>query len=66
MRKPDKPKDGWEGATHEGSRRFQLRRARELTLRERLEAVERMSELSDRLRRYPEVRGRVERRLDQP
>ncbi len=40
----------WTLTTWEGSRREQLRRARDLTLRERLQAVEDMAELSERLR----------------
>ncbi len=40
----------WTLTTWEGSRREQLRRAQDLTLRERLQAVEDMAELSERLR----------------
>ena len=40
----------WELTTHEGNRREQLRRARRLTLRERLQVIEEMSELSARFR----------------
>lgn len=36
----------WEAATWEGSRRAQLRRALELTVRQRLEALEALSETS--------------------
>jgi hypothetical protein len=42
-------KRDWESATWEGSRRLQLRRALSLTLRERLQAVEDMAEVSTRL-----------------
>jgi len=38
--------DPWEATTWEGSRREQLRRALRLTLRERLEALEELSELA--------------------
>jgi hypothetical protein len=41
----------WELTRWEGSRREQLRRARELTLRERLQSIEEMATLSERLRR---------------
>lgn len=41
----------WELTTHEGNRKEQLRRARKLTLRERLQALEEMAELGARLRR---------------
>ncbi|HYO47246.1 MAG TPA: hypothetical protein VEY33_11225 [Gemmatimonadota bacterium] len=50
MSKAEHPDIRWELTTHEGSRREQLRRARELTLRERLQTVEEMAELSERLR----------------
>jgi CRISPR-associated protein Csx17 len=50
MSKAERPDVRWELTTFEGSRREQLRRARELTLRERLQAVEEMAELSERLR----------------
>jgi hypothetical protein len=52
----------WELTTHEGNRREQLRRARELTLRERLQAVEEMAELSERLRLARERKTRNSRR----
>lgn len=50
MSSSGRPEIRWELATHEGSRKERLRRARELTLRERLQAVEEMAELSERLR----------------
>jgi len=40
----------WSVTTWEGSRREQLRRARQLTLRERLQAVEDMTQMATRLR----------------
>jgi hypothetical protein len=43
---------GWE-ADFEGTRRWQLRRFRSLTLREKLQALEDMSELAARLQRRP-------------
>ena len=39
----------WEKTTFEGSRREQLRRWRALTVRERLEALDRLSELAQSL-----------------
>lgn len=39
----------WSLTTYEGSRREQLRRALKLSIRERLEALEGMSEISQRL-----------------
>ena len=47
----------WSLTTWEGSRRAQLRHALELTLRERLEAVE---GLADVVRRFEEMRARGE------
>ena len=47
----------WSLTTWEGSRKAQLRRALELTLRERLEAVE---GLADVARRFEEMRARGE------
>lgn len=47
----------WGLTTWEGSRRAQLRRALELTLRERLEAVE---GLADVVRRFEEMRAKGE------
>jgi len=54
MSRAEQPGVRWELTTHEGNRREQLRRARKLTLRERLQAVEEMAELSERLRRARE------------
>jgi hypothetical protein len=50
MSKAKNPDVRWELTTHEGNRREQLRRARELTLRQRLQAVEEMTALSERFR----------------
>ena len=47
----------WSLTTWEGSRRAQLRRALELTLRERMEAVE---GLADVARRFEEMRAKGE------
>jgi hypothetical protein len=41
----------WNAATWEGSRRAQIRRNLRLTVRERLEALEDLTETSDRLAR---------------
>ena len=43
----------WESATWEGSRRVQLRAALALTVRERLQALEALSELAKRLAEMP-------------
>lgn len=45
------PDDGidWSVTTWEGSRREQIRRWRQLTVRERLEALDEMTELAERL-----------------
>lgn len=40
----------WEETTWDGNRRAQLRRALDLTLRERLQAVEDMAEVAERFR----------------
>lgn len=41
--------DAWEAATWEGARRARIRRALELTVRERLEVLESLAETSERL-----------------
>lgn len=41
--------EDWRAATWEGSRRAQIRRALRLTVRERLEALEALTETSERL-----------------
>lgn len=48
MSEEDPPQD-WSNATWEGARRAQLRAALKLTVRERLEAMEALGELSDRI-----------------
>ena len=47
------PESLWKETTWEGNRRAQLRRALELTLRERLQAVEDMAEVA---KRFQEMR----------
>ncbi|MFB6260153.1 MAG: hypothetical protein ABEK42_05575 [Thiohalorhabdaceae bacterium] len=49
----DQPEPGWEAATWEGSRREQLRRALRLTPRQRLEAMETLSETARSLSERP-------------
>lgn len=51
------PDELWAETTWEGNRRAQLRRALELTLRERLQAVEDMAEVAQR---FAEMRDRGE------
>jgi len=55
---PDKKIDPWESATWDGSRRAQLRHSLQLTLRERIEAIEDMQEVSDALARS-RAKGRI-------
>ncbi len=43
--------EAWSAATWDGSRREQIRRSLRLTVRERLEALEDMTEVSERLLR---------------
>ena len=50
---------GWEAGTWEGARRFGLRRALRLSVRERLQALEALAETSERLARI-----RAEERRD--
>jgi CRISPR-associated protein Csx17 len=52
---PGGPDIDWSLTTWEGTRRDQLRRSIALTLRERLEAVEEMARLSERLQRMRET-----------
>ena len=47
----------WETATWEGSRRAQLRSALALTVRERLQALEALVELAQRLADMPRKQG---------
>jgi len=51
------PDEVWEQTTWEGNRRAQLRHALTLTLRERLQAVEDMAEVTQRLREMREGKG---------
>lgn len=44
---------GWESATWEGSRRAQVRAALALTVRERLQALEALADLAQRLAEMP-------------
>ena len=44
-------KPGWEAGTWEGARRFALRKALRLSVRERLQALEALAETSERLAR---------------
>ena len=58
---------GWETATWEGSRRAQLRAALALTVRERLQALEDLAELAQRLATMPRTQGQsLERTKIQP
>ena len=45
--------EGWETTTWEGSRRAQLRAALALTVRERLQALEALADLAQRLAEMP-------------
>lgn len=48
----------WAETTWEGNRRAQLRRALELTLRERLQAVEDMAEIAERFAQMRDSKAR--------
>ena len=50
---------GWATATWEGSRRAQLRAALVLTVRERLQALDGLIELSQRLAAMPRTQGTI-------
>ena len=52
---------GWETATWEGSRRAQLRAALALTVRERLQALEELAELAQRLATMPRTPGPIKK-----
>lgn len=54
----EKPEDGWAAATREGSRRAQLRRALQLTPRQRLEAMLQLGETAQQLAAAPRRTGR--------
>ncbi len=56
-----KPEDTWSQTTWEGNRRAQLRHALSLTLRERLQAVEDMAEVSERLREMRNIAPDLEK-----
>jgi hypothetical protein len=49
--------EDWENATWVGSRRAQLRAALALSVRERLQALEALAELAQRLAHMPRARG---------
>ena len=49
----------WEAATWDGSRRAQLRVALRLTVRERLQALETLAELAQRLAEMPRMNAKV-------
>jgi len=51
----------WETATREGSRRAQLRAALALTVRERLQALEDLAELAQRLATMPRTQGPIKK-----
>ena len=48
---------GWETATWEGSRRAQLRAALSMTVRERLQALEDLARLAERLAAMTRTQG---------
>jgi len=48
---------GWETVTWEGSRRAQLRAALTMTVRERLQALEDLARLAERLAAMPRTQG---------
>lgn len=52
MREEDQSID-WDKTSFDGSRREQLRRARAMTVRQRLEAMDELAALSDRMRTMP-------------
>lgn len=49
----EKPAIDWRKTTFEGARREQLRRAQSMTVRQRLEAMSNLSELTERLQTMP-------------
>ena len=53
---------GWKTATWEGSRRAQLHAALALTVRERLQALEELAELAQRLTTMPRTHGQSRER----
>lgn len=52
------PEELWAETTWDGNRRAQLRRALELTVRERLQAVEDMAEVAQRFQEMRESQAR--------
>lgn len=56
------PDASWETATWEGSRRAQLRSALTLTVRERLQALEALADLAQRLAEMPRAYAADKRR----
>jgi len=57
---------GWEAATWEGSRRLQLRSALALTVRERMQALEALTELAHRLAKMPRTQATSQVRYPLP
>ncbi len=55
---------GWETVTWEGNRRAQLRAALALTVRERLQALEDLAELAQRLATMPRTQGQSRERTE--
>lgn len=49
-RKPETPEDPWKAVTWEGNERLQLRRMRELSLREKMLAIESLGEVTELMR----------------
>ena len=66
MSEPDRRSIDWSLTTWDGSRREQLRRAARLNLRERLEAVEEMARLAERLQEMQERRHGAPARVREP
>lgn len=52
----------WRKTTFDGSRHDQLRQARAMTVRQRLEALDQLSELSERIQNMPRRSGLIIRR----
>ena len=57
---------GWETATWEGSRRAQLRAALSMTVRERLQALEDLARLAERLAAMPREQGQNTKQVRGP
>lgn len=58
------PENVWEETTWEGNRRAQLRRALQLTLRERLQAVEDMAQVAQRFQEMRSLNNGPDRRKE--